>query len=330
MTALLLLLLALPARAQDPAVDAALARFLSHENALPPKAPEAEIELGRFLFFDPRFSADRTMSCATCHQPEKGWTDGRARAVGLGGKTLRRHTPSLANARYDFIAYKNFFWDGRAHTPGDAALTAMTNPEEMALPKEKIPERVGEVPEYVKRFKAVYGPSGVSADNAAHALSAFMFSLEEPESRFEAFRHGRGSFTDEEKRGLLVFTGKARCIRCHTSSLFTDGMYHNIGIRSPGDPGRFAVEPLPQNRGAFKTPALLHAAYTPPYMHDGSLKTLREVVDFYDKGGEDDAVRDPMIGKLSLTEGEKGDLIAFLKAISSPLKPFKAPVLPKP
>ena len=333
MTLLLLLSLCCPrpAAAQEKAeVKAALERFASHDyepSAAPPRElPEAR--LGRTLFFDPRLSANRAMSCSTCHQPASAWTDRLPRARGLAHKELRRRTPSLLNARLIKYSYGNFFWDGRAHSIEEAALTAIQNPEEMAQPMPELVKRLKAVPEYVRRFGALYPEEGIAPSTIGKSLGAFVESLAPEGGDFVRFVHGEDALSPAATRGFLIFSGKARCIRCHAATVLTDGRYHTGGVKpaGPQDLGRYEIEKLTQNRRAFRTPSLRNAALTPPYMHDGSLKTLREVVDFYDRGGDDPDGREPDMGPLALTEQEKKDLVAFLEALPGP-RP--APVIPQ-
>ena len=325
---------ALEVAADSEAVKAGLDRFLSHnyEPAAYPPQNLKEIELGRLLFFDPRLSNNGAMSCATCHQPSTAWTDRLPRARGLNQRELRRRTPSLLNAYVRLNSYANFFWDGRAKSIDEAALAAIQNPEEMAQPLPAVVRRLRGVPDYVDRFVALYGRSGPSGPNLGRALSAFVESLGPREGPFDSFLRGKDSLSTAATRGFVVFSGKGRCNHCHSATVLTDGRYHDSGLRPsvPQDLGRYEVEPLTQNLRAFRTPSLRNAALTAPYMHDGSLATLREVVDFYDRGGDDPDNREPDMQRLRLSEREKKDLVTFLEEIAPPQEPVVVPLLPPP
>ncbi len=283
-------------------------------------ARTGEVELGRRLFFDPRLSRSGAMSCASCHRPEKAMSDGLPRAVGRDHKVLRRNTPTIAGGRYR----KFFFWDGRASSIETAALTAIQNPEEMNQDLPGLMSKLAAVSDYVSGFARVYGSSGLTHDNAASALAAFVERQPTFKSAFDDF-HERGVPMDPAaQRGLVLFTGKAGCVRCHASSNFTSERFLNIGLRKgePEDLGRYAVTGKAEDRGAFRVPSLRNAAITAPYMHDGSLKSLREVVDFFDRGGDArPAGREPVLEPLGLEESEKADLTSFLEALASPPRP---------
>lgn len=263
-------------------------------------ARAGEVELGAVLFFDPRLSSSRALSCATCHQPSQAFTDGLPRAVGLGHKTLKRNTPSLTGGRYR----RFFFWDGRARSIEEASLTALQNPEEMNLTLPELERRLGSMPGYASAFARVYGPGAPSRANAASALAAFVESLVTFESEFDRFHEQGVPMRPAARRGLVLFAGKAGCVRCHASSNFSSERFVALGL--PGDdPGH--------GGGAFRVPSLRNVAVTPPYMHDGSLRTLEEVADFHAAG---------------LSGDEKRDLVAFLHALTSAASPFAPPPLP--
>jgi cytochrome c peroxidase len=277
----------------------------------------AKIELGKRLFFDTRLSLDRSTSCASCHSPEKAFTDGRSRAKGFKGTVGPRNSPTVLNAAYN----KFQFWDGRAASLDEQCKGPLMNPAEMNMVDEKhLVERLNNVPGYRKDFKKVFG-SSPSLDNVARAIASFERTLVTPNSRFDKYVKGdKSALTIEEKRGLIVFFGKASCSECHKGPNFTDDKFHNLGVVStPGgkeDVGRFAVTKDPADKEAFKTPTLRNVALTGPYMHDGSSATLEDVIDLYDRGGGDGPNKDKLITKLNLTAQEKSDLIAFLKALN--------------
>lgn len=325
-------LLAAPCRAENATpnpqeVKSALTRietvFLSFREEPQPRA--GEVALGRLLFFDPRLSKDRLMSCASCHQPALAWTDGLKRVRGAGHKELQRNTPTLL----DISGRGPFFRDGRSATLEEQALVPVQLAEEMGMTTPEVGARLARVPDYVRRFLAVYG-GPPRAKETARALAAFERTIKSPhDSAFDRYRGG-APLAPEAARGMILFAGKAHCVQCHAGPDFTDGLFHNVGHKreDPVDAGRFAVIPLEGAFRAFKTPSLRDASWTPPYFHDGSEPDLRAVVDFYDRGGDEAEGRDALIKPLNLSEGEKLDLLAFLDALTSSPAPVMAPVLP--
>lgn len=288
-----------------------------------------EAELGKRLFFDPRMAGDRKMSCATCHQPDKAWTDGLPRAKGLGGRELARNTPSLFNTVRNIP--QNFFWDGRAQTLPDAIVTALQSRVEMNRDPKALAEEIRSIPEYEEAFRTLYGADAITPQNLARAISAFIKTeIVIGQTPFDRFGKDPHALDAAQKRGLMLFVSKARCLFCHAGPYFSDDSHHSNGLKPApdlDDPGRFAIEADPVYWRAFKTPPLRNVALTAPYMHDGSLKTLEDVIEFYDRGG-DTPDRDEKIKELKLTPREKADLVAFLKALTGEGKAVAAPVLP--
>ncbi|MDE2142427.1 MAG: hypothetical protein KGJ84_08465, partial [Elusimicrobia bacterium] len=285
------------------------------------RASAAELELGRRLFFDPGLSINGAMSCATCHQPSHYFADGLPRALGRDGKPVARHTPSLLKA----YTYRELFWDGRAATVDEAALIALQTPNEMGASLPDLSKRLAEDPGYAAAFAAAFPGTAISSTTIGRALGAFVLSLTPPEdSPFDHFLKNRTGLSPAAQRGLILFSGKANCYECHASShLNFASRFRNIGL-APGpqdDPGRYRVEPVPENWGAFRPASLRNAALTPPYMHDGRFKTLAEVIDFYNEGGNHTRYQSSSIKPLHLTQGEKNDLLAFLKSLTSSVKP---------
>ena len=270
-------------------VEAALDRLDAVTLQLRPRrAPlEAEVSLGRQLFFDPRLSAEKAMSCATCHNPALAWTDGLPRASGRGGRKLGRNTPTLLN----MSDHSLFFRDGRALSLEEQALAPIQDPAEMGSDPKVLEKDLARIPGYRRQFEALYGPGQTRLANAAKALAAFVGTIRSPrDSPFDRFRTDRAALDPAQKRGLLLFTGKARCVRCHEGAGFSNGFFHNIGLKpdpAAEDVGRFAVVPVDYTRRAFKTVPLRDVALTAPYMHDGSLASLSDVVAFYDRGGDE-------------------------------------------
>ncbi|MBI3554122.1 MAG: hypothetical protein HY077_16620 [Elusimicrobia bacterium] len=286
----------------------------------------ALVELGRRLFFDKRLSRDRSLSCSVCHRPDKAWSDGLPRARGRGGAELDRNAPSLLNFNRNIS--RNFFWDGRAQTMEDALLTAIQSPREM---NQSLPDLISALRRdavYARRFGEIWGPEGLNPGNAAKAITAFVRAeARTGPSPFDRFRDDPSALSSSQQEGLKLFVGKAGCLACHAGPFFSADNYHNNGLKPAAgldDPGRYAIEQDPVYWRAFKTPPLRNVAVTAPYMHDGRFKTLREVVDFYDRGG-DDPDGDSRIKPLRLTAKEKTELTDFLAALTGPQKPVAAP-----
>ena len=322
------LLLTAPVRAAEPDAKAALERLDSGYLRLKryPEPSAAEVALGRSLFFDPRLSRGRRMSCATCHDPAKAWTDGLTRARGAGGRELPRNTPTLLGARDN----SHFFWDGRASSLEAQALFPIQSPDEMGMDLPALSARLEAIPGYARAFRAAYG-AAPSGPDVGRALAAFVSTLASTDGPLARLRTDPAALSAEQKRGLVVFAGKGRCFLCHTGPLLMDDFFHNTGVAPRAgapDEGRFPFDPQPGSRRAFKTPSLREAARTAPYMHDGSLGTLRDVVEFYDRGGDAAEGRDSLMRPLGLTPAEKDDLTAFLGALAGPARAEPAPELP--
>lgn len=330
---LALAFLAAPALPDDGTIteERALARVFSNMRieAAPPSAAPERVELGRRLFFDPRLSSDGTISCAKCHNPGLAWRDGLPRGRGLGQRELPRRAPSLLNVSRTRL----FFWDGRAETFGEAALAAIQNPDEMGRDLKDVARDLAALPEYAARFRRAYGSDGVTPERLAGALESFVRTETRlPPSPFDRYAAGeKDALSPEARLGLVVFADKGRCQRCHVGPSFTDGFFHNTGVKpgpGPEDVGRYKVTPFARARRAFKTVPLREVALTGPYMHDGSLKTLRDVVEFYDRGGDEPDERDFEMKPLKLTPAEKDGLVAFLESLTSPPQAVTVPVLP--
>lgn len=284
-----------------------------------PQTPE-KVELGKLLFFDPRLSGGNTTSCAGCHDPAKGWSDGLALCDGCD-----RNSISLFN-----IAYEDFpAWDGFAASLEEHNAAAITF-------DQNVPELVEElraVPEYRERFRKVF-TGEISFTNVIRALAAFERSVLTFDSAFDRFEAGdRSALTEEQQEGLALFTGAAGCSSCHTPPLFTDNRFHALGVAQPGtprqDPGRFAVTGDERDRGAFRTPTLRNVTLTAPYMHDGSLATLADVVAFYDAGGGVvPGGSRPAIGPLHLREGQRQALVAYLESLTDTTTDTRVPSVP--
>jgi cytochrome c peroxidase len=251
-----------------------------------------KIELGRRLFFDRRLSRDNSTSCSSCHDPERAFADGRAIAVGVFERKGRRNSPALINRGYG----RSFFWDGRVATLEEQVLKPIEDPNEMDLSLAEAAARVGLAPGEISR-----------------ALASFVRSILSGGSPFDRYISGnRAALTPEQQAGLQVFRGKGNCTACHVGPNFTDEGLHNTGVAWRD--GKLADAGAGQGR--FKTPTLREVARTAPYMHDGSVKTLEDVIEFYNQGGRANPGLDSEIRRLSLSPGEKRALVAFLSALS--------------
>jgi cytochrome c peroxidase len=289
-----------------------------------------KISLGKQLYFDKRLSKDSTVSCASCHAPEKGFSNGERFATGVGGAKGGRSAPSVINAAY----YRQQFWDGRAASLEEQALGPIANPIEMALSIEDAIGRLNEIAGYKSQFQKVFG-SDATPSALAKAIASYERTVISGNAPFDKFKAGdKSALSEAAERGRKLFFGKANCAACHAGSNFSDNSYHNIGIgmdaKKP-DVGRVAVSKLGGDTGAFKTPTLREIARTAPYMHDGSLKTLEEVVEHYAKGGTPNEWLDEELFELRLNKQDKADLVIFMKeGLASPDYPdHKAPKLPE-
>jgi cytochrome c peroxidase len=288
--------------------------------------PTAEsIELGRKLFFDGRLSADDTVSCSTCHNPQLSFTDGLPGAKGIKGKIGRRNAPTVLNAAY----YSTLFLDGRAASLEQQAGFPIANPDEMGQSHELSIKKFEKIPEYKKDFERVFGPGRLTIGKIGMALASFERTLLSGDSAFDRYMYGgdKSALSEAAVRGLKIFTDKKKgnCSTCHTIgetyAVFTDGKYHNLGVGMGKngeltDLGRYEVTKAEGDKGAFRTPDLRNVEKTGPYMHDGSLKTLKDVVDLYDGGGSSNEQLDPEIKELHLSGQERADLVAFLESLT--------------
>ncbi len=290
-------------------------------------APSDEkISLGKQLYFDPRLSVDNTVSCATCHDPKKGWSNGEAVATGVGGKKGGRSAPSVLNTAY----YTIQFWDGRAATLEAQALGPIQNPIEMNMDLDKVVEKLNAIPGYKEQFQKVFG-TDVTSDGIAKAIAAFERTVLSGDAPYDHFKAGdKMALSEAAQRGMKLFFGKANCSACHSGPNFSDSAYHNIGYDSP-DEGRFAISKIQGDTGAMKTPTLRDIARSAPYFHNGETKTLEEVVSHYNKGGNNNPYQDEEIFPLKLTDAEQADLVLFLKeGLASKSYPdVEPPELPK-
>lgn len=306
----------------DPAlIRAKIKKAFARPRAIPhppdnPSSPE-KIALGERLFNDARLSSNGKVSCASCHDPQLAFTDGVPIGTGVSGRELKRHTPTLWNLAW---ARRALMWDGRSESLEAQAKDPIEHPDEMGEKLDRIAERLGGDPDYEAAFAAAFPTDPlVSSENILKAIAAYERTLVSPKTRFDLWVEGdEDALTEQEKAGFDLFIGKARCINCHTGFAFTDHSFHDIGLPSEDDLGRGPVLGLPQLNHAFKTPGLRELAWTAPYMHDGSMATLDEVIRHYEAGGVDRPTRSKeMPASIELSDEERSALIAFLYTLSS-------------
>jgi cytochrome c peroxidase len=284
-------------------------------DAAPAGSPltEARAQLGKRLFFDPRLSRTGDIACASCHQQQHAFSDPRRVSIGVDGQTGTRNAPALVNLAWG----ESFFWDGRAKTLEDQAGMPIENPLEMDRKLADVVAGLNADPSYKAVFVQAFGQN-VSEVTLRQALASFVRTLVSGTSRYDRYLRGEeGALSDPEKRGEAIFLANGGCFHCHPPGVLTNDGYFNDGSYLPGgDTGRQRVTGRPGDLGKFKVPTLRDIAASAPYMHDGSLQTLEEVVDRYDQGGLGDPSTDPQIVPLHLTVGEKADLVAFLNSLS--------------
>jgi cytochrome c peroxidase len=328
------------------------AYFIPKDNPM----SSAKIELGRKLFFEPRLSADGSVSCATCHDPGRAFTDGKRVAEGIGGRHGTRNSPTLLNAMFN----GGQFWDGRAASLEEQGKMPLINPDEMGNRSlDEVATRIGAVPEYAREFQQVFGTT-VAIDGIAKAIAAFERTLVSANSPFDRYLAGDvNAMSDAARSGMALFRGKARCGVCHafnqnfstfaTFPFLTDMNYRNTGIAAnyegfgalarramnaardqsdgvssevarherAGELGRFLISGNTLDVGAFRTPSLRNVELTAPYFHDGSAATLEDVVRYYVKGGNQNLNRDWQLEPVALNDDEQRSLVEFLKALTS-------------
>lgn len=287
-----------------------------------------KVELGKMLYFDPRLSRDYTVSCATCHNPALGFSDGLPTSVGIENRRGPRNSPTVVNTTY----HPHQFRDGRTATLEEQALEQIEDPIGMGNTLDAAVETIGKIGEYRRRFQEVFG-TGVTAGGMARAIAAFERTILSGNSAWDRFNADEANALGESaRRGWELFRGRANCASCHFGPLLTDFDFHNLGVgmdRDEPDLGRYTVTGVDSDRGAFKTPSLRDITRTAPYMHDGSLATLEEVIGLHDRGGEPNPWLDDSIEPLHLAAREAADLLAFLRSLDGdPPAAIKAPALP--
>lgn len=343
-------------------VAASLDVLLPPESALPPlpglqvadPASPAQVALGKLLFFDPALSGDQALSCASCHQPERAWTDGLPLSRGYPSTLYFRNTPSLFNTAHQ----AHLYWDGRLGS--DLPTTVRDHIAEahfMNADGQLVVERLLQKPEYEGLFQQAFGGEP-SYGRVLSAVAAYVASLRSPETPYDRYRAGEPSaLSPEARRGLELFEGRAGCSACHSGALLSDGEFHNLGVptnpeiftdplrhivfrrffrtlglgeyrRLAQDPGLYALTQDEEDRGKFRTPSLREVARTGPYMHNGVFASLRELVEFYNAGGGDDPRKDGHLRALGLAAEEVSALVAFLESLSGELPAVEKPQPP--
>jgi len=311
---------------RDNTVAAVLALILSACAplvAVPPRFPpapapadnaitSARLELGKKLFYDKRLSRTGEVSCASCHQQELAFADPRPVSIGVHGRTGTRNAPPLINLAWN----TSFFWDGGVKTLEQQAVGPITNPLEMDMTMGEVVQRVSADPEYVRLSRAAYG-SELRPEVVTKGIASFLRSLVSGKSRFDRYLEGdAAALTASEKRGADIALGeRGDCFHCHVGFNLTNNAFANNGLVS-ADTGRTRITEKTGDEGKFKVPTLRNVALTAPYMHDGSLATLRDVIDFYSRGGQGHPNTDPIIRPLNLSGQEKEDLLAFLGSLT--------------
>jgi cytochrome c peroxidase len=303
-----------------------------------PMTPE-KVALGKQLFFDKRLSKDGQMSCETCHVPEKGWADGQQLSTRADGTKNTRHTPTLINVGF----YNQWYWDGRAATLEGQVLAAWKG--QMSGDPDQTAMTLNGIDAYKNAFQtAMGGPA--TPDSITKALAAFVRTIRSENAPWDRYEKGDKSAVSEDAiEGNKIFTAndKANCTLCHLPPLYTDTLYHNIGVgfdKPSPDPGRGKIlgdqaqqrgstnEDANKLIGAFKTPTLRGVTEHPPYFHDGSKKTLEESVDFILKGGIKNPNLDEKLMPRKLSPKERTQLLAFVKSLTEEQKPYERPKLP--
>ena len=291
----------------------------------------AKIELGRKLYFDPRLSKEKNISCATCHDPDKGFSDGRPVSTGIGGQQGGRNAPTVMNRLFS----KEQFWDGRAADLEEQALGPVQNPIEMGNTVSGMVSNVEKIQAYGPEFQAAFGAPGITAEKVGMAIATYERTVLAGNAPYDRYQAGdKTAMSESAVRGMTLFNDaqKANCVTCHAGFNFTDESYHNLGVgmdKPTPDVGRFGVTKQDVDRGGFKTPTLRNVTQSAPYMHDGSEQTLLQVVEFYDRGGKPNKWLSKEIRPLNLTAQERADLVAFLESLTGDVAGRERPTLPQ-
>jgi cytochrome c peroxidase len=326
LTATLLIVSVVGAQGAEPTLPPlplglqATAAYVPDDNPITPD----KVALGKQIFWDKRWSRNGTVACVSCHEPTHGWADPRPLSVRWDGSSTPRHSPTLVNRLFSDTQQ----WAGTRTSLEDQVVKASDSTPELAV------KHLAAIAGYREQFRKVFN-SEVTIDGIAKAVAAYERVILSGNSAYDRFRAGdAGALSAAAKRGLALFEGKANCVRCHAGFNFTDESYHHLGVgmeRPEPDLGRYAVTKREEHRGAFKTPTLRDVSRHPPYMHDGSVKTLPDVVALYNRGGTPNRWLSGEMRPLGLTASEQADLLAFLAALDGQVHSAVAspPVLPE-
>ncbi len=290
-----------------------------------------KIELGKLLYFDKRLSKDQTIACASCHNPSHCFADSTPTSKGVGGLLGRRNSPTVINRLFS----DKQFWDGRAADLEEQAKGPLTNPVEMAMAShDVVVTNVKAVAGYAPYFEKAFGSADVNIDKIAQAIASYERTVVSGNSPFDRYMAGdKAAMNAAAVRGMELFNGKGNCKTCHAAFNFTDESYHNLGVgmkKKKPDLGRYEQTKVEENKGAFKTPTLRNVAQGPPYMHDGSEKTLTSVIEFYNKGGTPNKWLSKEVKPLKMNKQEVADLVAFMEALTGEVQNASVPAsLPK-
>jgi cytochrome c peroxidase len=313
-----------------------------------------KVELGKKLFFDRRLSGDGTMACATCHNPETGYSDGLAISLSYPTTKNWRNSPALINLAYNNV----FFWDGRASTLEEQAMFPVMSAFEMNQNLDFLEEELKEAPEYIEAFQRIFGGE-ITRERVAMALAAFQKTITSGEAPLDNYLRGdKSALSSIQKKGYEIFVGKGKCVRCHNGPNLTDNNFYNLGVPEDSeivndprvsatrrftakvsgykayrtlteDPGRYLVTKDRKDWKAFKTPTLREIALTGPYMHNGFFETIDNVIEFFNKGGGIDSNKTPLLEPLNLSKEEKHALKTFLlESLKGNLVIVKMPEVP--
>jgi cytochrome c peroxidase len=317
--------------AQAPADLAALKALFVRPTEIPfpksnPYTPE-KAELGKTLFFDPRLSRVAVEACVSCHNPSFGWEDGRKTAVGDNMVALRRNSPSILNRAWG----QAFFWDGRADSLEAQATGPITSTAEMNMPMGVLLDRLKAIPGYQQRFAAVFPDGGgITPETIAQSIATFERTIVSGVAPFDRWISGdEKAISEEAKHGFVLFNTTGNCTACHSGWTLTDDSFHDIGLPATTDLGRAEiVTGVAELERSFKTPGLRNIDQRAPYMHDGSVATLDAVVKHYVNGIVQRPSLSPVIKPVALSDQDVGDVVAFLKTLTSEDRPMTLPVLP--
>ncbi len=320
--------------ATPKAGDPSLQKWLLPEVVPQPennKLTPERIALGKQLFFDPRLSGDGNMSCATCHNPAFGWSDGMPTGRGHKSKRLDRATPVITNTAYNAVQ----MWDGRKRTLEDQAMGPMEATVEMNMDVKRLFDWLNSNQGYREAFEKAYPGEGINQDTLSRALASYERTIVSRNSPFDQWVRGDAkAMTPQQVRGFEIFLDPERgnCSVCHSAPNFVDNGFHNLGLKSQADEnpdlGRYVQLPLPRMKGAFKTPTLRDIELSAPYFHDGSAATLMDVMRTYAEHGYVEGNISPEIEKINLGEQDMKDLVAFMKALTTEPAAVELPRLP--